>query len=411
MKKESIMKKISLKKKAVLLLAATMLLPMFAVGCESAQEIIQKRERAEEVGKQAESYMQEKYNRGFKVRKCEAAEGEEYKDDFFISFNNGVHAFYDSSEEKFYDDRQSDTINEAIMRDIWMPMFDKLGVLSDNLNDLSQTFNMVYHYERGGKDVRYSMYDRYFDTTTEYYSIHSQLSVTSDNIVLIVDNRGDCSKLFKKIKTTIDLCFRNQKAGSLDIYCITSEAHGKPDYDPDKINETTPGCQSHIHFGETEYYSLNKFVKVTDNLYGGVCHVDSLMMRDGGISLVPVEDFEATKQSIIENMDSREVGLIDKYTGKKRDIVFENDTIYKVEISNDINQNYWTDVTLAFMMKESDEPIAEYADINEKERSFFAYNMNGDQFNATCLCSMNSRSVMFDYKVGDEVYFWFGTQK
>ena len=176
MKKESIMKKISLKKKAVLLLAATMLLPMFAVGCESAQEIIQKRERAEEVGKQAESYMQEKYNRGFKVRKCEAAEGEEYKDDFFISFNNGVHAFYDSSEEKFYDDRQSDTINEAIMRDIWMPMFDKLGVLSDNLNDLSQTFNMVYHYERGGKDVRYSMYDRYFDTTTEYYSIHSQLS-------------------------------------------------------------------------------------------------------------------------------------------------------------------------------------------------------------------------------------------
>ena len=156
--------------------------------------------------------------------------------------------------------------------------------------------------------------------------------------------------------------------------------------------------------------SLNKFIKVTDNLYGGVCHFDSLSFKEGDITLVPVDDFESTRKSIIENMDSKEIGLIDKYTGKKRDIDFEG-TIYKAEISSRIVQSYWTDVTLAFMMKESDEPIAEYAEINEKERSFFGYNMNGDQFNATCLCSTNSRSVMFDYKVGDEVYFWFGTQK
>ena len=71
------MKKMTMIKKAALLLSAVMLFPMFAVGCESAQEIIKKRERADEVTKLAEEYMQEKYNRGFKVNKCEEAEGEE----------------------------------------------------------------------------------------------------------------------------------------------------------------------------------------------------------------------------------------------------------------------------------------------------------------------------------------------
>jgi hypothetical protein len=62
-------------------------------------------------------------------------------------------------------------------------------------------------------------------------------------------------------------------------------------------------------------------------------------------------------------------------------------------------------------MKDGDGPIGEYAEINESEHSMFAYNMNGDDYNATCLCSPNSRSVMFTYKPGDEVYFWFGSQK
>ena len=413
MKKESmkrILRKISLKKKAAVLLAAAMLLPVFAVGCESAQDIIKKLERADEVGKLAESYMQEKYNRGFKVRKCEAAEGAEYKDDFFISFNNGIHAFYDSSEDMFYDDRQSETINEAILRDIWMPMFSSLHVLTDNLDDWSQTFNMVYHYERAGKDNKYSMYNKYYNTSAQYYAVHSKISVTSDNIILIVDNRNDCRNLYNKLRASVDQYFKAQEKGSLNVYAVTSELHGKPDFDAGQIDETVPGCQSHFHFGEKQYMSLNKFIKVTDNLYGGVCHFDSLSFKEGDITLVPVDDFESTRKSIIENMDSKEIGLIDKYTGKKRDIDFEG-TIYKAEISSRIVQSYWTDVTLAFMMKESDEPIAEYAEINEKERSFFGYNMNGDQFNATCLCSTNSRSVMFDYKVGDEVYFWFGTQK
>ena len=109
-------------------------------------------------------------------------------------------------------------------------------------------------------------------------------------------------------------------------------------------------------------------------------------------------------------MDSKEIGLLDKYTAKKRDIDF-GDAIYKVEITSRINQTYWDKVTVAFMMKDSDAPIEKYSEINEKERSFFAYNMNGTEYNATCLCSPNSRSVMFAHKMGDEVYFWFGSQK
>ena len=48
------MKKITFMKKAALLLAAAMLFPMFAAGCESAQNIIKQRERADEVSKLAE---------------------------------------------------------------------------------------------------------------------------------------------------------------------------------------------------------------------------------------------------------------------------------------------------------------------------------------------------------------------
>ena len=134
------MKKNSFIKRTALLLAATMLLPIFAVGCESAHDIIKKRERADEVGKLCETYMQEKYNRGFSLNKCEAAEGDEYEGDYFISFNEGVHAFYDSSEDMFYDDRQSQSINELIMSDIWHPMFDEIKVPYNR----SQVFSVRY---------------------------------------------------------------------------------------------------------------------------------------------------------------------------------------------------------------------------------------------------------------------------
>ena len=63
-------------------------------------------------------------------------------------------------------------------------------------------------------------------------------------------------------------------------------------------------------------------------------------------------------------------------------------------------------------MKDSDEDITEYAPLKERQRSFYAYNMNGDFYNATCLCSPNSRAVPFTFgkKDKDAVYFWFGTQ-
>ena len=90
MKKEMINRMTGIKKKMALVLAAAMLLPMCAVGCQSAQEIAEKRERTEKVTQDVEAYMREKYSRGFKVRKCEEAEGEQYKGDYFISFNNAL---------------------------------------------------------------------------------------------------------------------------------------------------------------------------------------------------------------------------------------------------------------------------------------------------------------------------------
>lgn len=404
------MKKIRFIKKAAMVLAAAMLLPMFAVGCQSAQDIIKQRERADEVSKLAEAYMQEKYSRGFKVIKCEAAEGEEYEGDFLISFNGGIHAFYDSEDEMFYDDRQSDTINELIMRDMWKPMFDKLNVVYDNLNDLTQTFNMVYRVERGGNVTKYSMYHDVYDITPQYFAVHSELFVSSDNIIFLCENRQECVTLFNKLKADIGTYFKGQQKGDLNIYAVTNDFHSKLDFDPAAIDETTDGVIAHIHFGNKNYCAITDFVNVTDGLYGKICHLDGVGLDDGFIILNPVDNFEAVKSSIVENMDSKDMGLIDKYTGKKRDIDFGNE-IYKVEISEKVNQTDWEDVTLAFVMKDSNEPIEEYAEINEKERSFFGYNMNGKEFNATCLCSPNSRSVMFDYKVGDDVYFWFGSQK
>ena len=213
-----------------------------------------------------------------------------------------------------------------------------------------------------------------------------------------------------KIKSTMDKYFKGQKKGNLNIYAVTNELHSKRDFLPEEVDETTQGCMAHIYFGAEKYCATTKFVKVTDGLYGTVCCLHNASYFDDLIELVPVENFENVKKSIIEKMDSQEIGLIDKYTGKKRDIDF-GDAIYTVRITKKINQSEWKDITLAFMMKDSDDPIESYAEMNEQERGFFAYNMNGKEFNATCLCSQNSRSVMFHYNVGDEVYFWFGSQK
>lgn len=410
MKNERFKKFFSLKKRTALLLAAAMLLPMFAVGCESAHDIIKKRERADEISKRAVEYMQEKYNRGFNVKKCEAAEGDEYEGDFLISFNSGVHAFYDSDEDMFYDDRQTKPINEAIMRDIWLPMFEGLDVVYENVNDNSQTFNMVYRFTRGGKETKYSMYHEYYDVTAQYYGMHSKLSVTTDNIIFVEESTVKCRWCFDNIRKTLDMYFKGQSKGSINIYAVTNEMYSKQDFDNKSVDETTEGCVAHLFYGDKQYCAFRSFVEVTEGLYGNVCHLHDFRFQKGDLSLIPVDDSEKVKENILKNMESKDMGLLDKYVSKKREINFEGD-IYIFDVSTRVAQSHWKDITVAFIMKDGDGPIGEYAEINESEHSMFAYNMNGDDYNATCLCSPNSRSVMFTYKPGDEVYFWFGSQK
>ena len=410
MKKENLKSSVMLRCRIALLLAAAMLLPMFSVGCQSAQDMLKQMERADEVEKLAEAYMQEKYNRGFQVRKCEAAEGDQYKGDFFISFNSGVHAFYDSDEDKFYDDRQSDIINEAIMRDIWLPLFESLGAIYLNVNDKAQIFSMVYHYERGGKDNRFSMYHDYFGSeTTSYFLQHCDASVTSDNIILISNDRNSCSGYFSKIKKVINYYFKGQSRGDLNVYVVKEELQARPDFDFDDIDAAVNGVIAHIGFGETSFCSFQSTVKVTDGLYAILCRKDNVEFLDGDITLAPVEDFEGTKSKILETLDKQEVGLIDKYTAKKRNIDF-GDAIYTAQFSERIQRMEWEDVSISFVMKAYDGPIHEYAEMNEKQHGFFGYDMSGTEFNATCLCTPDSRSNIFTYPLDSEVYFWFGSQ-
>lgn len=408
MKKEMINRMTGIKKKMALVLAAAMLLPMCAVGCQSAQEIAEKRERTEKVTRDVEAYMREKYSRGFKVRKCEEAEGEQYKGDYFISFNNGIHAFYDADEDLFYDDRQADAINEEIMRDIWTPMIAGLGIPYDNINEWSQTFNMVYRYERGGKEYKFSMYHQYYRTSAKYYTAHYPISVTSDNLILVADGYYDIKAIYQKINGTISQFFKNQEKGNLDFYIVSNEYHSRQDFEPENVDETVFGCQGRIHFGEKKYYSTQNYAKVTDGLYCMLCE-NELVFYGDAVTLVPVEDFDAVSKKITENMDSKDIDLVEKYTAKKRKIDFEG-AIYKIEFSDKIPTQNWEDITVAFVMKDTDEPIAEYAEMNEKSHSFFGYDMNGTEYNATCLCSPNSRSTIFHFRLDSEVYFWFGSQ-
>ena len=223
------MKKKTFVKRLALLLTAALLLPMAASGCQSAQDIIKQRERADEVSKQAEAYMLEKYNRGFTVGKCEAAAGDEYEGDFLITFNGGIHAFYDSDEELFYDDRQSESINEQIMREIWLPMFEDFHVLYDNLTDQSQTFNMVYYEKRGGTETKYSMYHELYEVSARYYGVHSKLFVNTENIIILPGSQKECMDVYARINETIEAYFKGQKKGDLNLYAVTSELHSKRD--------------------------------------------------------------------------------------------------------------------------------------------------------------------------------------
>ena len=180
------------------------------------------------------------------------------------------------------------------------------------------------------------------------------------------------------------------------------------DFKAEQVDETVNGCLAGYRFTETNYFTRHKFAKVEDGLYAMLCSNDGITLEEGDITLIPVSDSDAVSKKILDNMNSRNMNLVDKYVTKKRSVEFE--TIYQVEFSDKIAKRHYESYILAFAMKDSDEEITEYADVKERERSFFAYNLNGEDYNAICLCSPNSRSTKFTYNTGDEVYVWFGTQ-
>lgn len=396
-----------MKKRFALFAALLMLLPTVLSGCVSADELAARRERTDEISKMAKEYMLEKYNRGFNVKKCEMAKGDEYEGDFFVTFNNDIHAFYKSDEEKFYDDRQTSVLNDDIYNDIWMPMVDSLNLTFDNIGSWSQDFNLVYQYNKGGEIFKYCMYHDYYYGDSKNFTQNHYVSVTSENLILVSDNPS-YSIVSGKIRDVVDTYFHGKN--DLSFYIVTTDYHSSANFDPAKVDETVDGCIVGLHFGETNGTTKHQFIPVngTEGLYAMLCSDDAFVFEKGDITLEPVSNSDLTAKKIQDDMNNKELGIVDKYITKKRSIDFQE--LYTVKFSNRIINHSIKNYTLAFVMKDSDEDITEYADIKERERSFFAYTIGGDDFNATCLCSQNSRSTKFSYPADSETYFWFGTQ-
>ena len=403
------LKKVRSRRTAVMavLTALLMLVPALLTGCESADKLIERREKADEIGKKAEAYMLEKYNRTFNVKRCEEAEGEAYEGDYFITFKNNVHAFYDSEADYFSDDRQSSVINEDIYKEIWMPMMDDIGLMYDNVGNWSQVFNLTYEYTRGGELKQFSMYHDYYKGYPDLYVKNNKIFVVSQNLILVSKQTGGLDRVYDTLVELVRRNFKGQKKGDLRFYVISDELHAQREFDPEKVDETLDGCMALMQFGEENRFVRHKFVKADDGLYVMPYGSKGQFPEEGDVTLTPVSNSDAVSKKILDTMNSKKMNLMDKYITKKRSITFEQ--IYKLEMPSsyaDEAENF----TFAFSMRDSEDPIAEYASVNERERSFFAYNLNGDDYNAVCLCSAGSRSTSFTYHKGDEVYVWYGTQ-
>ncbi len=398
-----------MKKKIALFVAIMLLLPTVLSGCVSADELAERRAKTDEIGKQAEEYMRGKYNRGFKVKKCEFAVGDEYEGDFFITFNNDVHAFYNGDEEKFYDDRQTSVLNDDLYNDVWMPLIKDINLVYDNIGNWSQDFNLVYRYTRGGEEFKYCMYHDYYYGGAQRFAMNNYISVTTENLILVSD-MPQTSSIRGKINECMTTYFKG-KNNDVKFYIVNSAYHKSYNFDPATVDETVDGCLTLISYRDKIGTTNHQFVPVdgVEGLYAMICGDNGYTFKKGDIALTPVSNSDATAEAIRKNMDGKDMNLVDKYVTKKRSINFEQ-PIYQVELSYNAKSQNYDEYTLAFVMKDSDEEITEYADIKERERSFFGYNMDGDFYNATCLTSPNSRSVKFTYGKKDNAYFWFGTQ-
>ena len=395
---------------AAMLSAVLLLLPTMLSGCMSADELAKRKQKTDEIGKLAEEYMLEKYNRGFNVKKCEYASGDQYEGDFFITFNNGIHGFYDADEDLFYDDRQVEKLNEDIYKAVFLPMIEELNITYDNVGTWSQVFNMKYEANRGGELKQYSMYHDYYNGgDARYFCKSHKLRVTSQNLILISDKPGAVDTYYNSLAQSVHSYFKGQSNGDLKFYVVTSNLHGSRSFDPEKVDETMDGCLACLRFNEKNILTRHQFVKAAEGLYAMLCSDDGVTLEEeSDITLTPVSDSDAVSKKILDSMNGKNMNLVDKYVTKKRSVEFE--TSYQVSVSDRIAKRNYASYTLAFVMKDSDEEITEYADVKERERSFFAFNLNGEDYNATCLCSPNSRSTKFTYNKGDEVYVWFGTQ-
>lgn len=392
-----------MKKRIAVLLAFVILTPIVLTGCMTAEERAAQRKELDEIGSLAEEYMIDKYNRLFNVKKCEYAVGDEYEGDYFITFTDSTHAYYDTDEEVFYDDRQADAIIDDIYSELWMPMIKQLGGC-DAITQDTQNFCMKYKYSKGNTTYYYSMFHEYYYNNIKSYANSEKLSIQCDTLYFASDGVSDYTNDYDYILEYVKKYFKNQSDGDLRVFIISDEYCSSPDFDINSFDVTADGFIAEFKFGNVNGITLHQYVKVSNDLYAMLCNYDSNVLEEGDVKLVEVSDSDTTEQKILDKIDENSDGLVNSIL-KTRGLSRES-SIYRMEFSERIAEMLENGVTFAFSINENGETDSE----KSNDYGFYAYDTASRTTNITCLSSYSTQAERIEINNDTEWYLWLGNK-
>lgn len=384
-----------MKKRIAILLALVMVTPIVLTGCMTAEEQAAQREELDKIGKLAEEYMIDKYDRLFNVKKSEYAVGDEYKGNFFITFTDSTHAYYDADEEIFYDDRQADAIVEDIYSELWMPMIKQLGGC-DAITQDTQNFCVKYKYRSGSGTNMCSLFHEYYYDNIKSYANKEGLSIISKSLYFVADDVQTCNKDYDYISEYVKKYFKNQSEGDFRVFVVSDEYHSSSEFDIASLDVANDGCIAEMRFGDINGITLHEYIEVEDGLYAMLCNYDSNVLEDGDVKLVQVSDSDVAEQKILNKIDENAEGVISFFT-RTRNLSRET-PIYRLEFSERIAEMLENGVTIAFAIKDGDK---------SDKYGFMAYDMNGESYNTELICNNSAQVGSVKINSDTDWYFWF----
>lgn len=393
-----------MKKRIAVITALMLILPTVLTGCLTAEEQVAQREELSKIGKLAEKYMIDKYDRLFNVKKCEYAN----TDDFFITFTDSNHAYYDSDEEKFYDDRQSDAIIEDIYHELWNPMIENLGGC-DGISKDTQSFGLEYTGRRGGNATRYNFFHEFYYDNIKAYANKEALSVRSGSLYIAADNANGCKKTYDYISEYLKKYFKNQNDSDLSVFVVSNEYRSSPSFKGDALDVANDGLIAELRFGKVNGITVQQYIKVEGDLYAMLCNYDSNVLENGDVRLVEVSDSDAAEEKIVANIEKNTDGIMDKIF--KTSGLSRETPIYRLEFSERIADMLSGGVTIAFVMKKDNTP--NYSSSNDAQSSkygFYAYDMTEDTAYTKLLCKYDGVTEKIKINSDSDQYFWFSNK-